>query len=291
MSGQMQIDEASRSHRYYRHAVENHWDPHAVDLSADVDPLVGVDDAVFDQLRLFLARFGAGEQAVTEDLSPLAVRADDPADSMFLTSQLYEEAKHLDFFDRYWREVIHPTEDERGVERSYPTEDRWFNDDYLSLFDRNEAAMRRLLDDDSPENRVKAYCHYHLTIEGILAQTGYYIMSACFDDSEYDAMPTLPGLVAGVTSIRGDEGRHVGFGMTKLKDLLAEGVDPQVVHDTVTELMPLVHGIVTDVTGDFGPDPAEFVEYATEKHLQRMQQITNASAEIPDVERLVTLGD
>jgi ribonucleoside-diphosphate reductase beta chain len=148
-----------------------------------------------------------------------------------------------------------------------------------------------LLDDDSPENRVKAYCHYHLTIEGILAQTGYYIMSACFDDSEYDAMPTLPGLVAGVTSIRGDEGRHVGFGMTKLKDLLAEGVDPQVVHDTVTELMPLVHGIVTDVTGDFGPDPAEFVEYATEKHLQRMQQITNASAEIPDVERLVTLGD
>jgi ribonucleoside-diphosphate reductase beta chain len=187
--------------------------------------------------------------------------------------------------------VIHPTEDERGVERSYPTEDRWFNDDYLSLFDRNEAAMRRLLDDDSPENRVKAYCHYHLTIEGILAQTGYYIMSACFDDSEYDAMPTLPGLVAGVTSIRGDEGRHVGFGMTKLKDLLAEGVDPQVVHDTVTELMPLVHGIVTDVTGDFGPDPAEFVEYATEKHLQRMQQITNASAEIPDVERLVTLGD
>jgi ribonucleoside-diphosphate reductase beta chain len=291
MSGQMQIDEASRSHRYYRHAVENHWDPHAVDLSADVDPLVGVDDAVFDQLRLFLARFGAGEQAVTEDLSPLAVRADDPADSMFLTSQLYEEAKHLDFFDRYWREVIHPTEDERGVERSYPTEDRWFNDDYLSLFDRNEAAMRRLLDDDSPENRVKAYCHYHLTIEGILAQTGYYIMSACFDDSEYDAMPTLPGLVAGVTSIRGDEGRHVGFGMTKLKDLLAEGVDPQVVHDTVTELMPLVHGIVTDVTGDFGPDPAEFVEYATEKHLQRMQQITNASAEIPDVERLVTLDD
>jgi ribonucleoside-diphosphate reductase beta chain len=204
---------------------------------------------------------------------------------------MYEEAKHLDFFDRYWREVLHPAEDARGVERSFPTEDRWFNEDYLALFDRNEAAMHRLLDDDSPENRVRAYCHYHLTIEGILAQTGYYIMSTCFDDGEYDAMPTLPGLVAGVTRIRGDEGRHVGFGMTKLKDLLAEGVDPQVVHDTVTELMPLVHGIVTDVTGDVGPDTADFVEYATEKHLQRMQQITNATAEIPDVERLVTLDD
>jgi ribonucleoside-diphosphate reductase beta chain len=291
MAGEMQLDEASRARRYYRHAVENHWDPHDVDLSADVEPLVGVDEDVFDQLRLFLARFGAGEQAVTEDLSPLAVVADDPTDSMFVASQLYEEAKHLDFFDRYWREVVHPVEDERGVERTYPTDDRWFNDDYLDLFDRNEAAMHRLLDDDSPENRVRAFCHYHLTIEGILAQTGYYIMSVCFDDSEYEAMPTLPGLVAGVTRIRGDEGRHVGFGMAKLKQLLEAGADPQVIHDTVNDLMPMVHGIVTTVTGDFGPDPAEFVEYATEKHLQRMRQITNATAEIPSVERLVTLDD
>ncbi|MFC5366456.1 ribonucleotide-diphosphate reductase subunit beta [Salinirubrum litoreum] len=291
MSGQMQIDDRSRSQRYYRHAVENHWDPHDIDLSADAGPLSAVDDEVFDQLRLFLARFGAGEQAVTEDLSPLAVRADDPADSMFITSQLYEEAKHLDFFDRYWREVIHPVEDARGVERSYPTEDRWFNDDYVDLFDRNEQAMHRLLDDDSAENRVRAFCHYHLTIEGILAQTGYYIMSACYDDSEYTRLPTLPGLVAGVTQIRGDEGRHVGFGMTKLKDLLEDGADPQIIHDTVNELMPMVHGIVTTVTGDFGPADSEFVEYATEKHLQRMQQITNATAEIPNVERLVALDD
>jgi ribonucleoside-diphosphate reductase beta chain len=291
MSGQMQIDDTSRAQRYYRHAVENHWDPYDIDLSADAGPLTEVDDEVFDQLRLFLARFGAGEQAVTEDLSPLAVQADDPADSMFITSQMYEEAKHLDFFDRYWREVIHPAEDARGLDRSYPTEDRWFNDDYVDLFDRNEQAMHTLLNDNSPENRVRAFCHYHLTIEGILAQTGYYIMSACFDDSEYERLPNLPGLVAGVTQIRGDEGRHVGFGMTKLKDLLEAGADPQIIHDTVNELMSMVHGIVTTVTGDFGPTDSEFVEYATEKHLQRMQQITNATAEIPDVERLVALDD
>jgi ribonucleoside-diphosphate reductase beta chain len=228
---------------------------------------------------------------VTEDLSPLAVTAEDAADSMFITSQMYEEAKHLDFFDRYWREVIHPAEEARGLDRSYPTADRWFNDEYRELFERNERAMHRLLEDNSPETRVRAFCHYHLTIEGILAQTGYYIMSACFDDSEYDRLPTLPGLVAGVTRIRGDEGRHVGFGMTNLTHLLDGGADPQIIHDTVNELMPLVHGIVTTVTGEFGPDDSEFVEYATEKHLQRMQQITNATAEIPNVERLVALDD
>ena len=45
-----------------------------------------------------------------------------------------------------------------------------------------------------PETRAKAFCHYHLTIEGILAQTAYYIMSACYDDSEFERLPNLPGL-------------------------------------------------------------------------------------------------
>jgi ribonucleoside-diphosphate reductase beta chain len=291
MSGAMQIDRRTRSARYYRHAVEHHWDPHDVDLSGDADALVDVDDAVFENLRVFLARFGAGEQAVTEDLAPLAVVTDDPADSMFLTTQLYEEAKHLDFFDRYWREVVHPVEDRRGEARTYPTDDRWFNDAYRELFERNEAAMARLLDGDTPTARARALSHYHLTVEGILAQTGYYIVSVCFDDGEYERLPTLPGLVAGVTKIRGDEGRHVGFGVTQLETLLADGVDVSVVHDTVSELLPLVQGIVTTVGGGIGPDDAEFVAYAAEKHGQRMRQLTDPDVEVPDVERLAALDE
>lgn len=145
----MQIDTDAQTFRYYRHAVEKHWDPHDIDLDADREALGDLDDAAFEGLKRALALFGAGEDAVAEDLAPLAVALDDFEDQLFITTQLYEEAKHSDFFDRYWREVIHAAEDDRGQEHSSPADERWFSDEYDELFERNEAAMAALLDEDT----------------------------------------------------------------------------------------------------------------------------------------------
>ncbi|WP_227355525.1 ribonucleotide-diphosphate reductase subunit beta [Haladaptatus salinisoli] len=286
----MQLDHAARSFRYYRNAVERHWDPHDIDLAADLAAVADLDD-VFFGLKRTLARFGAGERAVTEDLAPLAVALDDVEDQLFVTTQLYEEAKHADFFDRYWNEVVNAEEERRGQERSSPTEDRWFNEEYVELFERNEAAMNRLLDDDTPENRAVAYCHYHLTIEGILAQTGYYGLTRSYDDESHPEIPALPGLIEGLTKIRGDEGRHVGFGMSKLKELVASGaIDVDDLRATIDELLPLVQATIPDRDEDGpGPSPTELVGYATEKHGQRMNQITTESEEIPAVEELTSI--
>jgi ribonucleoside-diphosphate reductase beta chain len=293
------IDREERAYRYYRNAVERHWDPSAIDLTDDVAGLVEMDREALDGLRASLAKFGAGEQAVTEDLAPLSVVLADIEDQSFITTQLYEEAKHTDFFDRYWTEVVNAAERERGMAETSPHEDRWYNDEYDELFARNEAAMDRLLTEDSPENRAKAYCHYHLTIEGILAQTGYFGLQTAYGPNE-PALPTLSGLNEGLDSIRRDEGRHVGFGMLKLKELIEEqGVDPQILSSTVDELLPLVAattaGAAEEREGDPGerpgPSPEDLRTYATEKHTQRMQQIVNASAEIPDVESLVAIRD
>ena len=159
------IDHNQRGYRYYRNAVSRHWDPADVDLSADVANLSAADPAVLDGLRGSLAKFGAGEQAVTEDLSPLAHVLESVEDQLFITTQLYEEAKHTDFFDRYWRDVINEVETDLGLPTSSPTESHWFNEAYDDLFARNETAMTRLLSDDTPENRARAYCHYHLVVE------------------------------------------------------------------------------------------------------------------------------
>jgi ribonucleoside-diphosphate reductase beta chain len=188
----MHIDTDAQSFRYYRHAVEKHWDPHDIDLDTDREEIAGLDDEQFDGLKRALALFGAGEDAVAEDLAPLAVVLDDFEDQLFITTQLYEEAKHADFFDRYWREVIHAAEDDRGQAHSSPADERWFNDEYDELFEHNERAMARLLDDDTPENRAKAYSHYHMTVEGILAQTGYYGLTRQFDGETYPEAPTCP---------------------------------------------------------------------------------------------------
>ncbi|NHN41979.1 ribonucleoside-diphosphate reductase [Halorubellus sp. JP-L1] len=287
------IDEDASSFRYYRNAVERHWDPAEIDLSADVERVADLDADAFDSLRRTLALFGAGEEAVTEDLSPLAVVLDDVDDQLFVTTQLYEEAKHAEFFHRYWTRVIHAAEDRRGEARSDPRDASWFNDAYDELFERNEAAMERLLTEDTPENRARAYCHYHLTVEGILAQTGYYGVQSSFDGST-PGLPELPGLVEGFSRIRSDEGRHVGFGMRKLKALVAaDAVDPSLLHDLTGELAMLVQDAVSAAgrEEDEGVTPADLAAYAAEKHAERMNQIVDATADVPDVEALTRLDE
>ncbi|SEV81300.1 ribonucleotide-diphosphate reductase subunit beta [Natrinema salifodinae] len=290
----MQLDSTARPYRYYRNAVEKHWDPHEIDLEADRDGVADLPDPAFEGLKRSLALFGAGEESVTEDLAPLSVVLDDIADQLFITTQLYEESKHTDFFDRYWRAVIHPEADRRGQARSSPTDERWFNEPYDELFARNERAMARLLEADTPANRARAHCHYHLTIEGILAQTGYYGLTLAYGEDEPD-LPNLPGLVEGLKLIRSDEGRHVGFGMAKLKSLvMADEVDPDLLRETVDDLVPLVQESLTGDDGASteegpGPSPSDLTGYAAAKHEQRMRQITTASEKIPDVEELTEL--
>jgi len=282
---------------YFRNAVYRHWDPYEDIpddlLERDRERLVERDqtEAQFDGLRRTLALFGAGEEAVTEDLAPLCIALDDVDKQMFLTSQLYEEAKHTAFFDRYWREVVNPVAEARGFEVTTPTDERYFNDSYVELFDRTEAAMHRLLEDDSPEALARAYCHYHLVVESVLAQTGYYGIQGTWSpggpDVEVAGEPVhLEGLVEGITRIRSDEGRHVGFGMHEVQRLVAEeGVDPGIVQETLGDLLPLVAGIVDDPTTDV--DSTYLVEYATEKLGRRIEIITDREARIPPIEDLV----
>ncbi|WP_440990597.1 ribonucleotide-diphosphate reductase subunit beta [Haloarchaeobius baliensis] len=290
--GADRIDTDARSYRYYRNAVERHWDPADVDLSQDRVRIAALDDATFDQLKGVLALFGAGEEAVTEDLAPLGVVLSDLNDQLFVTTQLYEEAKHADFFHRYWSTVIGPEEDSRGNTRTNPRDPNWYSDAYVELFERTEAAMHRLLTDDGPEARAEAFCHYHLTIEGILAQTGYYGIQTSFDGS-VPGVPELPGLVEGFGNIRADEGRHVGFGMAKLEELVESGaVDPDHITGLTTELAMLTQQAVSDAATEnrTGVTSDELTEYAATKHSERMTQILDEDVEIPAVEELVDIG-
>ena len=302
-SREMRISENTVGGGYFRHAVYNHWDPYE-DISQELIEqdreramTMDGDEEEFFDVAQYLALFGAGEEAVTEDLAPLMIALGDINDQMFVSSQIYEEAKHTQFFDRYWREVIYPVAEERGWEKIAPTDQRFFPDGYIELFDRTEEAMQTLLTDDTPENRVRAYCHYHLVVESILAQTGYYGLTTALGPDDDDPLtppgrntPHLEGLVKGINYIRSDEGRHVGFGMQKVQKHLAEdGVDEAVVQETLMELMPMVAETVS--VGDSVIDPMPLVNYARDKLTRRIDIITDAQAEIPDVEELVKLDD
>ena len=295
------LDPDSRPGGFFRHAVYNHWDPYEditqEQIETDRENMLSLEFEEEDTHEIMqgLALFGAGEEAVTEDLAPLLMVLEDIDDQMFVSSQIYEEAKHTQFFDRYWREVIDPVREARGFEPVEPTDERFFMDDYVELFDAVETAMTRLLEDDSPENRVRAYCHYHLAVESVLAQTGYYGLTETFSESDSDIvsdldreLPHLPALVEGLAYIRSDEGRHVGFGMHKVQQHIREDdVDPAIVEETLLELMGNVAGIVSYADGLVDPTP--IVTYAQDKITRRIELITDAEADLPPVEELVAL--
>ncbi|MFC5971931.1 ribonucleoside-diphosphate reductase [Halomarina salina] len=294
----LRLDRDAKAQQFFEHGVYNHWDPYhdiaQETIERDRQTLVDYDitEEEFEELMLALALFGAGEEAVTEDVAPLLLALDDVDKQMFVASQIYDEAKHTQFFDRIWREIIVPAAEAHGFDVTYPTNQRFFNDEYVELFDRTETAMERLLTDDTPENRVKAYCHYHLVVESVLAQTGYYGLQSALSDRGDDIavgdFPNSESVVTGIGYIRADEGRHVGFGMHEIRTHVHDdGVDEQVVHDTLMDLMPLV----ANTLSRFGAavDPVALVDYSRTRFTRRMEVLTDAEAEIPDIETLVDL--
>lgn len=270
----MPAEDVSIANRYFRHAIQSHWDPYEVDLAADRETVEGLSRRAFTQLRATVAMFGAGEESVTEDLVPLAATVDSAADQRFVASQIYEEAKHATFFDRYWSEVINPVEEARGFTSTSPTADRWFTDAYETVFVRTTTAMKRLLKADTPVNRARAYCHYHLTVEGIFGQTGFHAVKATFG-GETDG-PSLPGLVDGFEAVEQDEGRHVGYGMKRLGDLLQTGpVERSLVEETIASLAEPVDTVVERMGWKHlpGPDSDDLLEFVAEQRNDRLAQL------------------
>jgi ribonucleoside-diphosphate reductase beta chain len=282
VSGPDTADDPPVPERLYRQAVQRQWDPATIDLEADRAPLESLSRRSFTQFRALLAMFGAGEDAVTEDLAPLAVVTDPGPDQRFIASHQFDEARHAQFFERYWSAVVNPVERARGLEASDPAEARWFGEPYETLFGRTETAMHRLLEADTPANRARAYAHYHLTIEGILAQAGFRLVGETFD---VGPGPELPGLVEGFARIREDEGRHVGYGMHRLQTLTdADAVSWSVIEQVLADLAAPLDAQAramgwSDLPGPAGENLAAFVR---EERKRRLGQLRSGS--IPGLE-------
>lgn len=206
----------------YHKAKQLHWDPAAVDLSQDRAQWERIrrDHAAErypEQILRLTSLFYEGEESVTRTLAPFlsaVSRAGLGIDKeMFLTTQLYEEAKHFEFFARYFAEVF---EEDGAVTRQYITPAP-----QAVLIADLEEVTERLRREEDPERLVatfaEAVTHYMGVVEAMLARTGYV--------GAHDALATrglLPGLQEGFRLIRRDEGRHVAFGMRCIAELTSE---------------------------------------------------------------------
>ena len=101
------------------------WDPSAIDLARDAADWTQMTEDERLAIEQISALFLVGEEAVTIDLLPLVLgiaREGRLEEELFLTTFLFEEGKHTQFFRRFLDEVAgSPPELDRWITPSYRT--------------------------------------------------------------------------------------------------------------------------------------------------------------------------
>jgi ribonucleoside-diphosphate reductase beta chain len=186
------------------------WDPRSIDFSQDKRDWQQLPEEIKEQLRGLIAGFQAGEESVTLDLLPLIMVIASEGrleEEMFLTTFLWEEAKHVEFFRRFIDEVMQEKSDLNELH----------GPGYRKIFyEELPKAMSALLTDPSPAAQVRASVTYNMFVEGVMAETGY--------KGFYDVLNQahiMPGLKQGIGYLKRDESRHIAYGVFLISRLIA----------------------------------------------------------------------
>lgn len=248
------------------------WNPSDLDFSQDAQDWQHLAPDERDILLRLTSLFQAGEEAVTLDLLPLVqviAREGRLEEEMFLTTFLWEEAKHTDFFHRFLHEVAHA---------SFASLDQYHSASYRTVvYEALPAALHRLETDFSPAAQVAASVTYNMIVEGVLAETGYHAYFSVLDQHRI-----LPGQREGIRLLKQDESRHIAYGVFLLSRLLAADASLwSVVEDRMNELLIPALGVVTDAFDSYAPIPFGlsqelFIEFATTQFDKRMQRLEKA---------------
>lgn len=215
---------------------EGTWDPDSFDLDQDIEDWETFTEA---EQRRFLGTasgFYDGEEDVTRTLAPYMMAVDALADDvpfdpvqqeLFLAQQVYEEAKHTDFFSRYY-DVVFDTQDTEPYRNDSYREHGYSTDDLYETAADLLAVIRTGDQRELVHTLGEAYLNYMGIIEGQLARFGYMEFDQMVElKSEEVGRTVLPGFRGGLGKVRQDETRHIENGRWMLRKL-AE-YDPAIV--------------------------------------------------------------
>jgi ribonucleoside-diphosphate reductase beta chain len=247
------------------------WNPSDIDLRPDRQHWLSLAQDEQDILLRLTAMFQAGEEAVTLDLLPLimTIAAEGRVEEeMYLTTFLFEEAKHTDFFNRFLTEVA-----AAGSDLS-----RYHTPSYHELFYRElPEALNALRDDPSPAAQVRASVTYNMIVEGMLAETGYHAYFTVLERRDL-----MPGTRRGIALLKQDESRHIAYGIYLLSRLVAaDDALWDVLETRMNELLPAALGVIGDVfsaydTVPFGLVEEDFTDFALAQFQKRVARLERA---------------
>ena len=236
------------------------WQSQTIDFAQDREDWASMSNEDREQTIYGLSGFYLGEERVTTQFSGLVMAYADEQEESFLTTQQVDEARHMQFFDRFYREVIGYDETEIGARLSRAREE--VTDAFDVLFDQHLVdAERRLIENPKDlEAKVDFVTTYHMVIEGTLALTGQKFIA-----DNFERLGILPGFVEGFANISRDEHRHVAYGTWFLQQ--TAGKDKNLakrVQAKLQELIPVAAGVLVPPGVDPG-EPWELFGYSSEE--------------------------
>jgi ribonucleoside-diphosphate reductase beta chain len=241
------------------------WDPFSISLLTDIAawPRLGDRDRHF--ISRMVGMFVAGEERVTRELLPVLGAVSDRGwleDEIFLTAFLWEEAKHAEFFHRWFSEV--PGTPPLRADELVPS--------YRELSERMlPGALQALKESGSDEALVAAVTTYCVVFEGGVGEAGFSVFRRTLAEEA-----AIVGLRGAVGMVAADESRHVAYGVYLLRRLLS--ADPSlhvVVRRVLADAVPVARAIPSEMwakyeqgTTPFGVDRSAFLA-DTERDFQR----------------------
>ncbi|WP_455662073.1 R2-like ligand-binding oxidase [Pradoshia sp.] len=257
-----------------RHGV---WNPVDIDFSQDKEDWQKLSQVQQQEVLDTIALFIGGEEAVTEDILPMIMAVSKKGwfeEESYLTTFLFEEAKHAEFFSLFLEEIGVTNDLSHLLKPAY----RQLFDDILP------NAMGRLLEDQSHEAMLDAAVTYNIFAEGVLAETGYW-----FFYEGLSKINLMPGLMEGIRNIKRDEGRHIGFGTFLIQRLIHE--KPELfdrVQERLQELLPIAVALTARDDSDLnvnedgkhitslGIEEGKSMEYALKQLTARIEVLSRA---------------
>jgi len=186
-------------------------------------------------------------------------------EEIYLTSFLWEEAKHVEFFSLYQQNVYN------GISNS----ERFHGPFYKNIFyEKLPEALSSLDIDPSPSNQLKASITYNMIVEGTLAETGYAAFYNMLEDRDL-----MPGLREGLNKLKQDESRHIAYGLYLINRILDENPElKETAEDLLTTLLNDATNIIHEIFEPYDVIPFDlekewFLNYAIKQFQLRINKL------------------
>jgi ribonucleoside-diphosphate reductase beta chain len=256
-----------------------HWAAQDIDLGGDSGDWAAMTGQERELLYWVLSSLMVAEERISTQFCGLVLAQADEEEGSFLSTQLVDEVRHMQFYARFQNEVIAaPAAIGAHVERARQV----LGEPFRRIFDEAlvEAHERLRLAPRDHEAKVEFVTIYHQVIEGTLGLTASHFLLDFLSERNL-----LPGFVDGYSRIAADEQRHIAWGTQFLQSAVAgDEAMGGVVRARIVDLLPAVAESVappSDGAWDLlGVEDGELARFALGA-LTRRLKIIGVSLELP----------